>query len=447
MRRAPDLAWVASLAAAALLLCAVALINGGPVIYPDSMAYLIDADRLSHFAAPYAVRPVFYGVAVWLLHWGGQYGLALFAQALVVAHLLYLTLRASGARSCPLTLLAVVATLVLLTPVSWHVSHLLPDIFMAVLILALFLLGFCRDELAAWERIYLVLLAAAAASFHLTTLPVGIAIAAVTALAWLIWDRRRVSPLVVVLPLLLSLAGSLGFSYTVWQRLTLTPNSPPHLLARIIADGPGRDFLAARCPAIGLQLCAELDRLPATEDGIIWQMLPSLPTADGKRIKAEAGTVVSGTIAMFPLQVAGHMLANAARQLVTFGSETQLSPEEWRQFQRDGLPISRTVANTLQSRGGLDRPALDTINTLHAVVVAVSLLAALLMLRPLLARRLVRPASLIGMVITGLLANAFVCGAFGGVFARYQGRVIWLLPFAALAAALALCRDRRVSSD
>ena len=64
-----------------MLLCAVALINGGPIIFPDSLAYLIDAERLAHLRAPYAVRPVFYGLAVWPLIWDCRFALVLFAQA------------------------------------------------------------------------------------------------------------------------------------------------------------------------------------------------------------------------------------------------------------------------------------------------------------------------------------------------------------------------------
>lgn len=434
------LRWLPALGLAAVLLCAVALINGGPIVFPDSLAYMIDADRLAHLQAPYAVRPIFYGLAIWPLHSGGQFAPALFVQALVVAHLIYLTLRASGAEPRPLAFLLLMVALVLLTPVSWHVAHLLPDIFVAALLLALYLLGFCRDALGRLETWYLVLLAAASASFHLTALPVGMAVFALTGLAWLRAGRGRVRPLLVLGPLLLAVAGSLGFSYAVFQRWTLTPNSPPHLLARILADGPGRDFLHRSCPQSGFELCAYLDRLPDTEEDFLWRLLPSIPTADGKRIKAEAGAVIEGTVAMFPVQVAGHMLANAARQLVTIGSETHFRPDQWAELRAQDTPISRALSGTLQASGAFEPPALDAVNAVHAGVALASLAAAFLLLPPLLGAGLFRPAALIGTVLTGLLANAFVTGALGGVFARYQGRLVWLLPLASVTGALALAR-------
>ena len=53
------------------------------------------------------------------------------------------------------------------------------------------------------------------------------------------------------------------FSLALYQRLTLTPNSPPHFMARLIADGPGRDYLRQACPTRHFALCQNLDTLPA----------------------------------------------------------------------------------------------------------------------------------------------------------------------------------------
>lgn len=446
-RRSP-IAWTAAFLGAVLLLCAVALANGGPILYPDTLAYVVDGDRLAHLQAPYAVRPIYYGVALWPFHAVG-YGLAIAVQAAIVAHLLLLTLRTTGAAPAPLTFLAAILALVALTPVTWHVAHLLPDIFTAVLILALFLLGVCRDALRRWERWYLFLLATVSATLHVTMWPIGAALVVLAVLARFTPFRRFAHPVPMAVPLALALAGSLAGSYAIFQRVTLTPNSPPHFLARLLADGPARDYLRTTCPASGLQLCAYLDTLPPTEDGFIWRMLPALPTDAGKRIKAEAGQVVAGTIRMFPLQVAGHMLANGARQLVTFPSETQLSPDEWHAAITDGPAAARTLAASLaatpQAHGAFDRPALDVVNAVHAAVALLCLPAAIALFVVAIRRRVFRPAALLATVAAGLLTNGFVSGAFGGVFGRYEGRVIWLLPFAVLAAALALRRSSQLN--
>ena len=440
--------WILTLAGAALILCTVAILNGGPIYYPDSGAYLLDADRLFHAQPPYAVRPVFYGIwvalsgALWPLPGGAGFALALFVQALIVAHIIGLTVRAVGAGLRPGAFLLLTAALVLSTPLSFHVSHILPDIYLPVLSLAVFLLAFCSDTLRRAETIYLFLLAAASASFHLTALPVAAAIVALAALLALC--RRRWSrPVLAAGPLLLAVLALLAFSAAVFQRVALTPNSPPHLLARLLADGPGADYLRATCPDSGYTLCRYLDRLPATEDGFLWHMLPSLPTRDGYRIKAEQGQVVRGTLAMFPAQVGWHALVNTARQLVTFKAETQVSRTEWAEFLASNVPWVHAYAATRQARESIAGPALDMINTIHSIVAVMSLLLALATVPRLLAAGLIRPAMLTATTLLVLLANAFACGALGGVFARYQGRVIWLLPLAAAAALICVKRQTK----
>lgn len=433
--------WALSLWIAALGLCGVALLNGGPIYYPDTAAYILDADRLADFEAPFAVRPVFYGLAIWPFHWDTFFFPALLIQALIIAHLIYLTARTCDCGLRPLGFLGLMAALILLTPVSFHVSHLLPDIFVGALILVLFLLGFCRDRLSRAEKCYLVVLGAACTSFHLTAIPVGLALV-VMCLLFSIMARRRAATLLVLAPVVLGIVVSLGFSVAVFQRVTLTPKSPPHFLARILADGPGRDFLRETCSQSKLILCDYQDRITATEDDFLWRLLPSIPPADGYRILTEQQQVVRGTIAKYPLQVMAHMLSNMLRQLVTFQSETQVNPEEWAQFQAGGTPLARSLEHSRQSEGWFDKASLAGVNGIHAAIVAISLPAMLLLARIAFRRRLFRLLGLVATVLTGLVANAFACGAFGGVFARYEGRVVWLLPLAAVVCALAVRRAR-----
>jgi hypothetical protein len=433
---------------AALMLCTVAFLNGGPIYYADTSAYLLDADRLFHLHAPYAVRPIFYGLVIWICRevwpfaWGAQFGLALFVQAFVVAHIIYLTMRAVGAALRPAGFLLLTAALVVLTPISFHVSHMLPDIYIAVMTLALFLLGFCREALRRWEVIYLFVLSAVSATFHLTALPVGATIAGL-AILFALAGQRWARPSLVIGPMALAVVAMLAFSFTVYQRLTLTPNSPPHLLARILTDGPGTDYLRATCPGSGYTMCKYLDRLPPTYEGFLWVVMPSVPPADGYKIKAEQGRILRGTLAMFPAQVARHALDNALWQIVTFESETHFSPSDWAEFRATGSPIALALSDTWQAKGALDSPALDPINDLHAGIAFISLLVALGTLPRLITGRLTRPAALTTTILIVLLGNAAACGILSGVFARYQGRVIWLLPMVAVIAIIILVRQTR----
>ena len=130
----------------------------------------------------------------------------------------------------------------------------------------------------------LFLLATASASFHLTAVPVGAALFALATLVWLGGARRRVRPLLVLGPLLLALARSLSFSYALFQRLTLTPNSPPHGWRASSRTDPAASSCAALAPQSGFELCDYLDPLPATEERIL--VAPAARDADSRTASA-----------------------------------------------------------------------------------------------------------------------------------------------------------------
>jgi hypothetical protein len=435
--------WIVLLLSA-LVLCTVAFINGGPIIYPDSGLYLSDGERVLHLVVPLAVRPVFYGIAIFFLHWDRSVWPILIAQGLVVAHIVWLTYRVVETPLRPLPFLGVMAALAVLTPLSWHVSHVLPDVFAGVLILAMFLLGFARDRLGRWETVYLFLLSAASMCFHLTNLVIGLGLVVAIGAARLFWrpSRERARPLLAAGPFVLALVAFFTFSLGAFQRLTLAPNSPPHLMARLIMDGPGRDYLRAVCPTSDLAICPHLNEIPYDYEDFLWVFMDHLSYEDGKRVRAEESQVIKGTIAMFPAGVALHMLENTLLQLVALESVTDMSPKSWEQFRRYDTVLTRAAQGTLQSRGFLTLEALAPMNMLHAGVALVSFLACLGLLRPCLAARRYWPPALVFWVLLGLLANAAACGALSGVFGRYQGRVIWLLPMAAVSAGLAVARNR-----
>ncbi|GAC1348418.1 MAG: hypothetical protein NVSMB18_36560 [Acetobacteraceae bacterium] len=448
-RRAPALQsrWIFTILAGAALLCAVALVNGGPIVFPDTGAYLLDGERLVRLTAPVNVRPVFYGLAVWPLHWERSLAPIIAAQGVVVAHLIYLTLRAVGALPSRLAYLGLLAGLVLFTPLSWYVAHVLPDIFSGVLLLSVFLLGVARDRLSRGELIYLILLAAAATAFHLTHVALAAALAGMAWLAWLGWRSARgvIGPGWVTAPVLLALAGLFAVSLLFYGRVALAPKSPPFLMARLITDGPGRDYLHAVCGERHYQLCPYLGELPDNEEGIIWGFLPQVAAKlDSTLLRTESGDIVRGTVLMFPLRVARGMAAAAAQQFVTMASQTAFLPDQFEALRRSGQFWAHAADDTLQSRGSFEGHALDPVNTVHAGVAAASLLACLVLAWRCGAAGLYRPVWLVGVIVAGLVVNAVLTGALGGVFGRYQGRLIWLLPFAAAASAAALLQVRRV---
>lgn len=340
----------------------------------------------------------------------------------------------------PLVLLGVFLTLAIATPLAWYVSHIMPDVFLGVLILAMFLLGFCRDQLGKGEVIYLFLLATASICFHLSFLLVGLAIAAITAIAWLLHRKGHVPvrPLLVIGPIALALAALFSFSFVVYKEVTLTPRSPPFLLARLLADGPAKAYLQATCGQTPYRICSFLNEIPNTENDILWGFEPIRMPENQTAIRAEAGSIVAGTIRMFPGWVGANMLNGTARQLVTIISETQFPDADRESVRTRYFFAGPNYPVSLQGLGMLDEEHLAGINLFHTAVAVIGLLLAVLLAAVCVRRREFRPVVLLGLIALSLLANAFATGALAGVFGRYQGRGIWLLPFFVIAASFVL---------
>lgn len=436
-----------SLLCATALLCAAAFINGGPILFPDTLSYLSDGANLVRLSHPINERSVFYGLLTWPLHWERTLWPVVLAQGLVVAHLLWLALRALGVQAGAPTFVAIAAALALGTPLSWHASHVLPDVFAGAGVLALFLLGFVGHRLRHGEIAYLVLLAAAAVSFHLSHLPTALAVAGATVLAWAVgrWRRGpragardahvRPNPFLVLAPIALAIAGLLAFSMVVHGFASLTPKSPPFVVARLLANGTAKAWLREVCPRRPLALCPHIDTIPDNEIAIVWGFFyERRRTPEYARMRAEQGEVVVGTVLRFPREVIGNALSATGWQLVTIESEAQFNDaDRWK------LPARYPYAaaafeGSLQDRGLLSKPSLAQVNRLHGWVAALSALAVVVLAALCARRGRWLPVALAAVVALALLANAFTTGALSGVYGRYQGRMIWLLTFCAFVA-------------
>ena len=222
--------------AAVLLLSAVALYNGFPLFYPDSVAYLSYGDQLMRWVVPDTDRPVFYGLVAWPFQLGLSIWPIVFAQALLVAYVVRVTLRCAGVSTRPLPFVGVVAALAVLTPVSFYVSMIMPDIFAGIAVLGVFLLG--GGFLSPRERLGFGLIVFISLIVHPSHLATALALAGLAA-AWRLLGgpARRLYPLRILGLSGLTLALSLAFSVLVFGQFRLDPNGPPFLMGRLIADG------------------------------------------------------------------------------------------------------------------------------------------------------------------------------------------------------------------
>lgn len=437
------------IAAAALLFCWPAFYNGFPLVYGDTASYLDSIDPSKTLWA----RQIFYTALLRLLHWRISLWPAIFAQALVTAHILYLTLRVLQPR-LPLGIyLFIAAILALTTSLPWHTSALLPDFFTPVLVLAMFMLGLCRDDLNRLETLYLVALTAVAVVVHLSHIPLALGLIGVIVAARLGFGLRDShwgrTPLLLAAPVLAAIAAHVGINRVYYSSFSLSPASSVWLLARFIGDGPARDYLREECPTRQFVLCAYLDELPADSDEFLWNNYTTdavFVRAGGyAALRGEAREIVSGTIARYPGRVAGDFLRNSARQFIDIGTGG------WLDFGPNmlGQPISQYIqiqfprsydryVHSAQLRSAIPTAALAVWHTGFVVVGALGCAVLLFAHAHGGSRRFVL---LCLVILAALVGNAIVTGGISAVHDRYQTRVIWLVVFAACAGVATYARN------
>lgn len=360
-----------------------------------------------------------------------------------------------------------------LTTAPFTVAMLMPDLFAPVVVLALFLLGPGRDGLSVLEATWLAVLAAIAIAAHLSHLPLAAGLVVVAFLAGLPRGRAVADAARVALPVGAAVALLLVTNWAGHGRAALSPHGATFMLARLQADGPAAAVIRARCPDAGWYLCAFADRLPMDANDFLWDA-DSPVNRDpqgrarflgGALISAEAGQIVGETLRAHPLAVAAAVLRNTLRQLVTAGIGDTLGPNNLATALRpriaEGFPPREVAAFDAgrQARGRLagavGGPAradvapvwsegwlagpigwpaglIGWLAPLHA--------AALLLALPLLAFGGWRAwkagdglaLAFIAFILAGLVGNAVATGGLSGVFPRYQARIAWLLPVAAV---------------
>ena len=419
----------AAVLAGGLLLVWPALLNGYPLLFSDTGAFLHQT------LGPLMIwdKPWVYGPLLHLFHWRQSLWAPLLAQGVALSWLLWLVQRAVRGTASPRRHLLLLAALALLTAAPWATALLMPDILAPMVVLGLYLLS--GSTLSRAEAAGVAVLATLGIAAHLSHLPLAAALVVLLALLRRRW--RAALPLAAALGLLLA-SNLVGHG-----RLGLSPHGATFLLARLQADGPASRTLQAECPASGWYLCSFTQRLPMDSDVFLWA--PDSPVnrdasgqprfLGGALLAPEAGAILAATFRREPLAVAAAMLGNAWRQLFMAEVGDTLEAEHLGSNVAprlaEGFPPAeqQRFANGLQARGLLPAAAAPWLAP-HRLVLWLGGLAALLAWRRSAAWGDRERLALVLCVLVGVSAGAFATGALSGPHHRYQARLAWLLPLA-----------------
>jgi hypothetical protein len=424
----------------ALLLVWPALFNRYPLLYPDSVTYVADgrpvarALFLHQFSDDYGVRSLIYSLGILPFHSYVTLWPVVALHALLAAFVLWLVVRSTVPWHPVASYLALLLLLSLLTSLSSFVSLIMPDILGPLLYLCIYLLVFARDTLSRVERWALILIAWWAAVSHATHLILAAGLCVFLA-ALLIVQRssrqrwRAVAELAMIV--LLGAAAQLALHAYLYGEPSLSGERPPYLMARIIADGPGRWYLEQHCPAAKLALCDYVLGLPKDSDEFIWGadgVWSSASEPTRARLRSEEAKFVLATLRAYPRQQILKSAQNFWRQLRAVDFEVDANAWMVREFP---TVLPRESSRFLQSRqvqGDLDFDFITSVQywTILAALAVIGWFAL-----QLLRRRPCRVPGLALVIFFAVIANAFVTGVLSTIEDRYQSRVVWLLPLLA----------------
>ncbi|MGU3390900.1 hypothetical protein [Sphingomonas sp. M1A8_2b] len=330
----------------------------------------------------------------------------------------------------------------------YFAAFTMPDIFAAYALVAMCLLAVrSGGNLVTLSALWAI--AAFGILAHATILPLsiiaGVGIVVVLRLLRSSWRQAMGG---ARWPLSAVAIGALGmpvFAWTTQLVLHDAPRSPPYLMARILADGPGRRYLADHCngPA-DFAICKYRDRPNIDHNAILWSTDPR----DGVFYFADFDTrvlmseqqlkFVLASIAYSPGLAFDAALANSWRQLSTLsiGPEIGATKLSWDTMVSKTIPYARRSITASRSYTGNYSFAL--VDLVIGVVFMLSLAFVIWRLAQsdvIAAWRapkthrvvLILAGAAIGLTII-IVSNAILCGTLSGPTNRYQGRLTWLLP-------------------
>lgn len=454
----------AALAVAAVLLLWPAFYNEQPFFFPDTTAYVRGADaavfKLTGISTPWTKQPevdtgdgvtpdkavlagrsIYYGVLVYLGDRGGGEWLCIVIQALLLAAALFGTLSAFDlGRGRYLAVL--VALLALFTLLPLYVSFLMPDVFTGITILACSVLLSCDLRARPAVRLGWFTLLTLSLTFHTTHALLAFLLLAL-GLGLRLLRRPGVMPhglAAIAGALVIAYLCGVAFTLAVTRLLGEPPLTPPFLMARLIDDGPGYQYLKDTCPGSAFVACRFVDRLPLESDDFLWSKDPArgvFAVTDPRTRRELSNEQYRFAVAVLlhqPLRQVVVSLRNAGEQAgLLQATEFAYTAQDKATFERK-LPASYLAAMK-QTPAFLGRVPILGLSVLSYLSTAIGLICCLTLFFCGRYQQVRRPERLLlftGLVVFAVVANAAVCGIMSGPHDRYEARVAWLIPAIAL---------------
>ena len=477
----------------ALILSLAALWNGQPFFYPDTPTYLRGAEMgVTRVLGPAALKPwlpvskqtgsfstlvsatepeafrplkpltsisdsvvlsgrsVYYGALLYAGYLSGNMWLTVAFQALCVAYVLQLLMaRLWGLGTWQVVV--VVAALSLLTPLGIYTGFLMPDVFASLVILTMGMLAVYWQQLPRIHRWVLSMLLLFSLCAHASHLALAAPLLGILLVARLLVARWRGLSAASLAAFALCIVGALGAELAFNKAVTASVGAPPlrlpHPMARLIDLGPGTAYLKQHCPESGYAACAYVQNYPTNWDDFLFSndsAKGAFALADAstkRRISDEQLRFVVDVFRFDPIGVAGGVALDVLQQLGLFRVDIGGYNQRILSMYKGRVPDS--IFSDMQSSRAANQSPFNQWLTVATYAMVLGSMASLIWWRLQRAGsrasvawtslQQLRLADFMWIVVLGVIGNAVVCAVLASSMDRFQARVVWLLPFMALA--------------
>src|SRR4029453_4400213 len=366
-----------------VMLSWVALYNRAPLVFSDTIAYATAPLRgeIPGFVSPY------YGLLILPLHQGITLWPVVLAQGAMLGYLLHLVIRSvsDGSIENLHKILVVIAGLCLFSSLPWITGEILPDVFTPVVLLGIFLQGFCTDQLKHGERWYIAILTTIGIAVHVSHVPIALGLIVLALIL-----QRKFAPaqvrlsrsVLLVVPLLIAVGSMLAVNWYHSRALSLAKNGSVFLLAKWADEGPALSYLKQSCPTVKYELCAYLaDMKGLSHDDLKWGEGSPFRIVGSRldELEPEARRIVWGTLKTYPVEILYRSIKDAGRQILRFQTGDGLTPS----YARLVAPLLGDVfspaveKSVLESKQGQGRLPIAEFRVLHTVGVVSGLVLCL----------------------------------------------------------------------
>jgi hypothetical protein len=445
-------------AAGALLLSFAALAYGHAFIFHDSGTYYLYGEHIfSELSAAVRRNPTIviplgqpvedyvgarsptYGAFFYIAtHKASLWGLVAI-QALIASWVLFSLSKAVNKSRAAFCYWVTTTVLVFASSMSYFISYAMPDVFAGIGVLCVVALVLYRNAVSRVEYAATWLTLAVSTSFHPTFLIVFGAAAVAGLLAGIflrvISGRQAVSIGGAVVAAL-AIGSLVAPAYRIVERgIFKHPiNAPPFATARVLADGTGVAYRSEVCvDPSRFAICRIHLKFPVNSDAFLWGSLEegggykAVDAATRSALRAEEGEFVFNSIIARPADQFRASLLNWANQIVLVDVfEPLLDPKTQASFSLFEQRHSRP-GRTSQFAG---EQTLQVARRVGLWVALIGLIAIATRSVSSTVSRQSHPNTLVFMSIIwmSVIINAGICGVISEPLARYQARIIWLLP-------------------